>query len=68
MEPWNINPSWIMPIQIKSVLMSMSRGFLQDFTYILVAKSKDLAARHVNFSSNTSVVRVMIRLIVQLLN
>lgn len=48
MEPWHINPSWIMPIQIKSVLMSMSRGFVQDFTYILVAKAKDLASRHVN--------------------
>lgn len=49
MEPWHINPSWIMPIQIKSVLMSLPRGFLQDYTYILISKAKDFAARHVFF-------------------
>ncbi|XP_031630488.1 integrator complex subunit 8 isoform X3 [Contarinia nasturtii] len=45
MEPWHINPSWIMPISIKSVLMSMPRGFLQDFSYICIAKAKDFAAK-----------------------
>lgn len=48
LEPWHINPSWIMPIQIKSVLMSLQRGFFQDFGYILVAKAKDMAARNVS--------------------
>lgn len=47
LEPWHINPNWIMPIQIKSVLLSLPRGFLQDFTYILISKAKDFAARHV---------------------
>lgn len=55
LEPWHINPSWIMPIQIKSVLLSLPRGFLQDFTYILISKAKDFAPRqviHLFFYSN----------------
>lgn len=48
LEPWNLNPSWIMPIQIKSVLISLQRSFFQDFAYVLVAKAKDLASRNVN--------------------
>lgn len=50
LEPWHINASWIMPIQIKTVLMSLQRGFFQDFAYILVAKAKDMAARNVSRS------------------
>lgn len=50
LEPWHINPSWIMQIQIKSVLLSLPRGFLQDFTYILISKAKDFAPRHVILS------------------
>lgn len=50
MEPWGINPSWIMPINIKSVIMSLPRGFLQDFSYICIAKAKDFAGKHVNFT------------------
>lgn len=47
-EPGQINPSWIMPIQIKTVLMSLQRGFFQDFGYILMAKAKDMAGRNVS--------------------
>lgn len=51
MEPWCINPSWIMPINIKTVLMLLPRGFLQDFSYICIAKAKDFAGKHVNIDS-----------------
>ncbi|XP_055592549.1 integrator complex subunit 8 isoform X2 [Uranotaenia lowii] len=42
---WSINPSWSIPLPIKQLLMSLQRGFLQDFAYILVGKSRELAAK-----------------------
>ncbi|XP_044746312.1 integrator complex subunit 8 [Coccinella septempunctata] len=38
---WNINPLWELPIPLQSVLQSLSRGFLQDFAYLMLAKSKE---------------------------
>lgn len=52
-EPWHINPSWTIPISIKSVLMSLQRGFLQDFAYICIAKAKDSASKQVMFRIST---------------
>ncbi|KAL1380727.1 hypothetical protein pipiens_013974 [Culex pipiens pipiens] len=42
---WSINPSWSIPMPMKQLLMSLQRGFLQDFAYILVGKSRELAAK-----------------------
>ncbi|KAG5899842.1 hypothetical protein JTB14_012313 [Gonioctena quinquepunctata] len=38
---WNINPQWELPIPLQSVLKSLPRGFLQDFAYVILAKSKE---------------------------
>ncbi|XP_074035699.1 integrator complex subunit 8 [Leptinotarsa decemlineata] len=38
---WNINPQWELPIPLQSVLKSLPRGFLQDFGYVILAKSKE---------------------------
>lgn len=37
-----INSKWELPIPLQSVIMALPRGFLQDFGYILLAKSKEL--------------------------
>lgn len=42
---WSINPSWSIPLSMKQLLVSLQRGFLQDFAYILVGKSRELAAK-----------------------
>lgn len=42
---WSINPSWSIPLPMKQLLMSLQRGFMQDFAYILVGKSRELAAK-----------------------
>lgn len=45
---WTINPSWSLPIPLQSVIMSLHTGFLQDFTYILVAKAREMAGKNVS--------------------
>lgn len=40
---WQINNSWEIPIPLQSVISSIPEGFLKDYSYILVAKSKELA-------------------------
>lgn len=42
---WTINPSWSIPLPMKQLLMSLQRGFFQDFAFILVGKSRELAAK-----------------------
>ncbi|GBP04090.1 Integrator complex subunit 8 [Eumeta japonica] len=42
---WTVNPSWEIATPIKSVLMSMQRGFLQDFAYVLLGKARELTAK-----------------------
>lgn len=42
---WNINPSWVIPDQIRSLILSLPRGFLQDFSYVLTGKAKELAGK-----------------------
>ncbi|XP_031359186.1 integrator complex subunit 8-like [Photinus pyralis] len=39
---WKINPCWELPIPLQSVLVAMPKGFLQDYSFILLAKSKEL--------------------------
>ncbi|CAH1117237.1 unnamed protein product [Phaedon cochleariae] len=48
---WTINPQWELPIPLQSVLKSLPRGFLQDFAYVTLAKSKEqLLNRNFNLS------------------
>lgn len=48
-----INTKWELPIPLQSVIMAIPRGFLQDFGYILLAKSKELMlAKDWNLSIN----------------
>ena len=43
MKPlWHVNSCWELPIPLQSVVMSLSRGFLQDYSYVLLAKSREL--------------------------
>lgn len=46
---WTVNPSWEIATPLKSVLMSMARGFLQDFAYVLLGKARELTAKGVSF-------------------
>lgn len=39
---WRLNSSWELAIPLQSVVMSMPRGFVQDFSYVLLAKSRQL--------------------------
>lgn len=45
---WTLNPSWVVPEPIRSIIISLPRGFLQDFSYILTGKAKELAAKNVS--------------------
>ncbi|XP_066143354.1 integrator complex subunit 8 [Euwallacea fornicatus] len=38
---WDINPQWELPIPLQSVVKNLPRGLLLDFTYVLLAKSKE---------------------------
>ncbi|CAH0550288.1 unnamed protein product [Brassicogethes aeneus] len=38
---WKINPQWVLPIPLTSVIKSLMRGFLQDFAFVLLAKSRE---------------------------
>ncbi|KAH8370057.1 hypothetical protein KR093_002027 [Drosophila rubida] len=42
---WAINPSWDVPQPLKSLIMAMPVSFLQDFSYVLLGKARELAAR-----------------------
>lgn len=46
MEPWHINPNWSLPPQMDAVLKALPRGFLQDYTYVLMAKARDFLTKH----------------------
>ncbi|KAJ8673706.1 hypothetical protein QAD02_004968 [Eretmocerus hayati] len=41
---WQINNTWNIPIPFQSVISSIPEGNLKTFSYILLAKSKELAA------------------------
>lgn len=40
---WKINNSWEIPIPLQSVISLIPPGYLKDYSYILIAKSKELA-------------------------
>lgn len=39
---WHVNSCWELPIPLQSVVISLPRGFLQDYSYVLLAKSREL--------------------------
>ncbi|XP_012265327.2 integrator complex subunit 8 [Athalia rosae] len=39
---WRLNNCWELPIPLQSVAMSLPRGLLQDYSYVLLAKSREL--------------------------
>ncbi|XP_056638700.1 integrator complex subunit 8 [Diorhabda sublineata] len=48
---WSINPQWELPIPLQSVIKSLPRGFVQDFSYVILAKSKEqLLSKNFNLS------------------
>lgn len=42
---WRVNPSWSIPDQLKSILVSLSRGFIQDYSYLLLGKAREAVSR-----------------------
>uniref|UniRef100_A0A182QPP1 INTS8 TPR repeats domain-containing protein n=1 Tax=Anopheles farauti TaxID=69004 RepID=A0A182QPP1_9DIPT len=42
---FTINPNWTIPTALEQALIPVQRGFLQDFAYILIGKSREQTAR-----------------------
>lgn len=42
---WTVNPSWEVHSSLQSIIMSMSRGFLQDFAFVLLGKSREMMVK-----------------------
>lgn len=55
---WNISSCWELPIPLQSVVISLSRGFLQDYSYILLAKSRELVMSK-NFDGALELLKVL---------
>jgi hypothetical protein len=42
---WAINKNWYIPTDVRIVVLNLKRGFLQDFSYILLGKMNELVQR-----------------------
>ena len=42
---WAINKNWFLPADIRIVVLNLKRGFLQDFSYILLGKVHELVQK-----------------------
>lgn len=42
---WAINKNWFLPPEIRIVVLNLKRGFLQDFSYILLGKIHELVQK-----------------------
>ncbi|KAL0269326.1 UNVERIFIED_CONTAM: hypothetical protein PYX00_007105 [Menopon gallinae] len=40
---WKLNNKWDLPIPLQSVVMTLTKGYIQDLVYILLAKSRELS-------------------------
>ncbi|XP_070151537.1 integrator complex subunit 8 [Polyergus mexicanus] len=59
MKPlWHVNSCWELPIPLQSVVMSLSRGFIQDYSYILLAKSRELVTSK-NFDNAIELLKIL---------
>lgn len=43
---WGINKNWVIPADIRIVALNLKRGFLQDFSYILLGKIHELVQKN----------------------
>lgn len=43
---WTVNPSWEVHSTLQVIIMSLPRGFLQDFAFILFGKSREMMVKH----------------------
>lgn len=55
---WTVNPSWEVHSSIQSIIMSLPRGFLQDFSYILFGKSREMMVKH-NYEGAISMLNLL---------
>ncbi|KAL6425116.1 hypothetical protein ACFW04_009417 [Cataglyphis niger] len=59
MKPlWHVNSCWELPIPLQSVVMSLPRGFIQDYSYILLAKSRELVTSK-SFDSAIELLKIL---------
>ncbi|GAB1866809.1 Integrator complex subunit 8 [Camponotus japonicus] len=59
MKPlWHVNSCWELPIPLQSVVMSLPRGFIQDYSYVLLAKSRELVTFK-NFDSAIELLKML---------
>lgn len=59
MKPlWHVNSCWELPIPLQSVVMSLPRGFIQDYSYVLLAKSRELVTFK-NFDSAIELLKIL---------
>lgn len=59
MKPlWHVNSCWELPIPLQSVVMSLPRGFMQDYSYVLLAKSRELVTSK-NFDSAIELLKIL---------
>ncbi|EDW74622.1 uncharacterized protein Dwil_GK22022 [Drosophila willistoni] len=56
---WAINPAWDVPQPLKSLIMAMNASFIQDFSYVLLGKARELAnqGNHIDAVSMLSVLK-----------
>lgn len=52
MPLWQINQNWFIPADVRIVVLNLKRGFLQDFSYILLGKVNELVQKK-EFTSAT---------------
>ncbi|XP_077274442.1 integrator complex subunit 8 isoform X1 [Temnothorax americanus] len=55
---YHINGCWELPIPLQSVVMSLSRGFIQDYSYVLLAKSRELVTSK-NFDGAIELLKIL---------
>lgn len=55
---WRVNPSWSIPDQLKSILVSLNRGFIQDYSYLLLGKAREAVSRQ-DYSTAVNMLTVL---------
>ncbi|XP_018407743.1 PREDICTED: integrator complex subunit 8 [Cyphomyrmex costatus] len=59
MKPlYHVNGCWELPIPLQSVVMTLPRGFLQDYSYVLLAKSRELITSK-NFDGAIGLLKIL---------
>lgn len=47
--------SWVLQVPLKSIIMSSQRGFLQDFSFILLGKAREMSVKNVSIINSMPV-------------